>query len=117
MAKETLWAVVTTRAEGFHQYADAPAEVEFLRHMHRHEFHYRLELEQFHDGRDVEFILLKRWLNRVVAAVGCRAGASGDSCETKAIRIHDALELDFPGRRHRISVFEDGENGALVEFL
>ena len=52
-----IW--VTFRKEGIHKYPDAPDGVEFLKYPHRHIFHFRVELEVFHDDRDVEFILLK----------------------------------------------------------
>ncbi len=54
-SKDFIW--VTFRKEGIHKYPDAPEGVEFLRHPHRHIFHFRVELEVMHDDRDVEFIL------------------------------------------------------------
>ena len=53
---------VTFQKEGIHRYPDAPEGVEFLRHPHRHMFHFRVEIEVFHDDRDIEFILFKREL-------------------------------------------------------
>ena len=58
---------VTFRKEGIHKYPaalDDPklVDVSFLGHPHRHIFHFKVWIEVFHDDRDVEFILFKRWL-------------------------------------------------------
>lgn len=68
----------------------------------------RAELAVSHDDREVEFILLKREIERVIAGVN---GAKTElwSCETWARYVLDALQLD------RVEVSEDGENGAVVE--
>ena len=64
MNKQTrVW--ITFQREGFHQYPAALtdpqlADVKFLGYEHRHIFHFRIEIEVFHDDRDVEFILFKR---------------------------------------------------------
>ena len=56
-----LTTIFTTfQKEGIHFYPNAPEEVSFLRHPHRHMFHFRVEMEVFHDNRDVEFIMWKR---------------------------------------------------------
>ena len=56
---------VTFQKEGIHQYPDAPEGVEFLKHPHRHMFHFRVEIDVFHDDREIEFILFKRELERL----------------------------------------------------
>ena len=62
MDKRYIW--VTFRKEGIHKYpgaVDLPG-VEFLANEHRHIFHFRIELQVWHDDREVEFILFKREL-------------------------------------------------------
>ena len=38
-----------------------------------------------------------------------------DSCETMAIRIQKYVQKNYPDRQVKVEVFEDGENGAVVE--
>ena len=55
---------VTFQKEGLHKWPDAIDHpgVEFLANEHRHMFHFRVDLQVFHDDREVEFILFKREL-------------------------------------------------------
>ena len=55
--KTAIW--VTFQVEGIHQWKDA---TNYLRHPHRHMFHFRVELSVTHDDREVEFIKLKHEL-------------------------------------------------------
>jgi hypothetical protein len=82
--------------------------VAFLRERHRHVFHVRGELEVTHTDREVEFILLKRELERVIASINGETTLEW-SCEHWALYLLGALQLD------RVEVSEDGENGAIVE--
>jgi hypothetical protein len=99
----------TTRFEGFHRWPDAPDEVAFLRDRHRHVFHVRAEASVSHGDRDVEFILLKRAVDRTVGAIKYEYDTSTWSCEQWAECLLGRLKLD------RVEVSEDGENGAIVE--
>lgn len=107
------WAKVTCRFEGMHRYPDAPAEVSFLKHLHRHIFHITVFVEQFHNERDVEYIMLKRWLETFVDVA---PWPEEMSCEAIAERVGTEVCAKHPGRRVMVEVNEDGENGALVEF-
>lgn len=116
----TVWAKVTTRFEGIHNYPAAPKQVEFLKHPHRHEFHVTLYVEQFHNDRDVEYILCKRWLNTFLKAYTAEGELQARSCEMMALDIGKAAQtawLAHEGthRKLMVEVTEDGENGALVE--
>lgn len=98
---------VTTTFEGFHRWPDAPNPVGFLRELHRHTFHVRLEVKVNHDDRDVEFILLKREVDGWIAE---KTLAETDtwSCERWARELMDRFDAI------RVEVSEDGENGAIV---
>lgn len=103
--------VVRTRAEGFHAWPSAPDEVDFLRARHRHEFHYELEIEVEHEDRDLEFILVKRWLENIVP----RGELGSQSCEMLASKILQAAAKQYGAVRFiSVGVFEDGENGSYV---
>ena len=107
---------VTTQFAGLHRWKDAPEEVSFLREYHRHMFHVRFEVEVSEEDREIEFILLKKELNRLVEIlfVGTKLDAS---CETIARRICDFMTRErrqCAGRACTCEVSEDGENGAIV---
>jgi len=110
----TIW--VTFRKEGTHCYPAAKdlKGVEFLQYPHRHMFHFEIELEVFHDDRDVEFILFQRELE----------GLYGDgilemdhkSCEMLARDILLYIIGEYPDRDITVSVSEDGENGGRIRY-
>lgn len=113
--------IVTNNFRGYHKYADAPRDVAFLREMHRHIFNVKTTIEVFHNERDIEFFQLQNHIERFVR---CRyEHAHGDfiegiyinSCESLAESIMNNLHEIYPGRRVRVEVWEDNENGAIVE--
>lgn len=109
-------AVIRTRFEGIHCWPEAPEDVKFLRTPHRHEFHVCAKMQQFHDDRDIEYILAKRaldaWLRLEQPKWPMRS-----SCEAMASRIIGYLRATYGDHRtYMVSVTEDGENGAEVFF-
>ena len=102
---------VTFQKEGIHCYPDAPEGVEFLRNDHRHMFHFRVDIEVFHDDRELEFILFKRELEALYADTILELDYK--SCEMMADDLADYLVENYPGRDLRITVSEDCENGAV----
>lgn len=103
---------VSFQKEGIHRYPDAPEGVEFLRHPHRHMFHFYVTLEVFHNDRDVEFILFKRELEKLFTEGTMQADYK--SCEMLAEDLLDYIEVNYPGRFTQVEVYEDNENGAIV---
>ena len=103
-----IW--VTFQKEGIHKYPDAPEGVEFLKYPHRHIFHFKVELEVFHDDRDVEFILFKRELENLFADGTLQLDYK--SCEMIADDLAFYIQAKYPKRDLVITVSEDGENGA-----
>jgi len=95
-----------TTFEAHHYWKQAPAEVKFLRDLHRHIFHVKGSVAVKHSDRDVEFIILKRRANKIVADALAAHDTRSWSCEVWAELIGRELELDF------VEVSEDGENGA-----
>lgn len=120
--KSFIW--VTFQKEGIHRYPEAgidPAlktgdwlDVSFLAEPHRHIFHFRVEMEVFHDNRDVEFIQLKRiiesWYRTNVLQLDFK------SCEMIARDLHIQLIIQWPARDYVVEVSEDGENGCRIYF-
>jgi len=103
-----IW--ITFQKEGIHKYPDAPKGVEFLKYPHRHIFHFRVELEVFHDDRDVEFILFKRELENLYSNDILQLDYK--SCEMMSDDLANYIQLNYPNRDLVISVSEDNENGA-----
>jgi hypothetical protein len=113
MTSKYIW--VTFQKEGIHCYPDAPEGVEFLKHPHRHIFHFKVELEVFHDDRDVEFILFKRELERLYEEIDSSTPElylDFKSCEMIADDLATYIMAHYPNRKMVITVSEDGENGA-----
>jgi len=108
--KQQKFIWVTFQREGIHKYPDAPEGVSFLRNEHRHIFHFRVELEVFHDDRDVEFILFKRELERLYAESILELDYK--SCEMMADDLAYYIQTRYPDRDLVVTVSEDGENGA-----
>jgi len=106
---------VTFQKEGVHRYPDAPEGVEFLRNLHRHMFHFRVEIEVFHDDRDIEFILFKRELEGLYAEDGVLE-LDYCSCEMLADALAGYIQQQYPDRDLKVEISEDGENGAVCYY-
>ena len=102
---------VTFQKEGIHCYPDAPEGVEFLKNPHRHMFHFRVEIEVFHDDRDIEFILFKRELESLYADGILELDYC--SCEMLSDALSGYIQQEHPGRDVKIEISEDGENGSV----
>jgi hypothetical protein len=105
---------VTFQKEGIHKYPNAPAGVEFLQHPHRHMFHFRVEIDVFHNDRDIEFILFKRELERLYSDGILELDYK--SCEMMADDLADYIYNKYPRRNFLIEISEDGENGAICHY-
>jgi len=117
MEKSFIW--VTFQKEGIHKYPAALedpklADVSFLGYPHRHMFHFRVELEVFHDDRDVEFILLKRELEGLYTQGTLQLNYM--SCEMMARELAKYIQECYPNRALTIEVSEDGENGCRLSW-
>lgn len=118
MINTSIW--VTFQKEGIHKYPAAAtdpklSEVSFLAHPHRHMFHFRVELEVFHDDRDVEFILLKRELEGLYSSGTLQL--NNMSCEMIARELLQYIKTYYPGRDSTIQVSEDNENGCTLVYV
>ena len=113
-SKQRIW--VTFQKEGLHKWPDATQHpgVEFLANEHRHMFHFRVDLDVWHDDREVEFILFKRELAGLYNNETLKS--SHKSCEMMADELAEYIKLQYPGRDFKIEVSEDGENGCVTEY-
>ena len=120
--KAMIW--VTFRKEGLHKYPaalDDPKlatggsdDVSFLGYIHRHIFHFKVAIEVFHDDRDIEFIQFKRWLEGLYADGTLQLDYK--SCEMICDDLSRTINKKYPGRKIKLTVSEDGENGATIEY-
>lgn len=105
---------ITTEYEGIHCYPNAPEEVAFLRHPHRHMFHVRIDLQVTHSDRDVEFIMFRREIDKMIAERITEM--QHRSCEMICEILLEYVIEKYPNRKCRVEVSEDGENGAYLNY-
>ena len=120
--RNRIW--VTFQKEGVHCYPAAGTDpklktgrwddVSFLAADHRHIFHFRVEIDVFHNDRDVEFIQFKRWLERLYS--GSVLQLNFKSCEMIADDLANQIHAKYPDRCIIIEVSEDGENGCIKHY-
>lgn len=103
--KTLVW--ITTEFVGFHRWVDAPDEVAFLRDWHRHIFKVKIAVKVTHSDRDVEFFIFKKQVKEFLDNK-YQNRQFESSCEM--IAEHIAKHFNA----FRVSVSEDGENGAIV---
>ena len=117
---------VTFQQEGIHRYPQAATDptlatgdwddVSWLANDHRHIFHFTVKITVGHSDRDLEFIQEKRFMERLYGRGTLQLDHK--SCEMMAEDLYEKLAERYAGsgRLIEISVFEDGENGAILEF-
>lgn len=104
--------IVRTRKEMIHRYVDAPKGVEYLKDYHRHMLHIEVDIEVYHDDRELEFILVKRDIEAFLERYPLQEVEK--SCEMVAFDIIEYVVAKYGDRNVECKVFEDGENGARV---
>lgn len=118
MNKKFIW--VTFQKEGLHKYPAALNDpnlatggwddVSFLGYIHRHIFHFKVQIEVTHTDRDIEFIQFKRELENLYKDNVIQLDFK--SCEMMADDLANYIQDKYPNRDLVITVSEDGENGA-----
>lgn len=118
--KKFIW--VTFRKEGVHCYPAALTDpnlatgdeydVSFLGNAHRHIFHFKVQIEVFHDDREIEFIQFKRWCENLYNTGVLQLDQK--SCEMMADDLYKAIKEKYLNREIVIDVSEDGENGCHI---
>lgn len=107
--------VVSFQVEGFHCWPEAKfvfPEVGFLSNPHRHMFHFKCYATVTHTDRDEEFIMLQRKLKKQL-----RVNFGGNILEFGRMSCEEIGEwiLENNENLYKVEVFEDGENGAIIE--
>ena len=104
---------VTLEHEFVHRYKDAPEEVSYLRNYHRHIAHIKVQVEVFHDDREIEFIMLKHELQDHLSQFNEQLDLS---CESLAKGLLYYMQTHYGDRDMMIVVNEDNENGCEVVY-
>lgn len=111
LAKKS-YIVVRSSFQGLHSWPACPfPEKSFLKNAHRHVFHIEISLRVYED-RQLEFFMVKDALEEILKEYHNRDMGSS-SCEHLCDIIQYRLFQKGFNTVSSVSVFEDGENGAL----
>lgn len=105
--------ILDFEVEGYHNYPNAPEEVKFLSHPHRHLFQIRVGYKVDDPNREKEIFIQTDYLKEYIGeCYGYPAQFENMSCEMIA---SDLLEYIKPDNGIWVEVFEDGKGGARVD--
>ncbi len=110
--------VVTFSMEGFHNWPAAAAifpEVAFLSDRHRHMFGFRCYATVTHTDRDKEFILLNREIKRNLQLNFEKETMNVLEFGPMSCEAIGEWLLDQFSELYKVEVWEDWENGAVIE--
>ncbi len=119
----THFVRIRTQVEGLHRWPQATAPDAYLGSAHRHLFVAELDIEVFHDDREIEINALTRWLTELLPIFGAPNRGSGEpvdfgaqSCEQLATRLAcEVLDRFGHHRWMRCAVLEDGILGGGID--
>jgi 6-pyruvoyl-tetrahydropterin synthase len=118
------WIRVGTQFRGIHSWPECPhGDVAFLKHPHRHTFKIEVKVEVAHLDREIEFFKFQHAVDRALNTVlhlDCKeiepVHLGRKSCEEIAEDLYGEISRIYPYREMVISVSEDGEVAAEIEF-
>ena len=116
-AKRQIW--VTWQRVGFHRYPAASEDpqlddVSYLGLRHRHLFKFRVEIEIFHNDRELEFHQVLNYCESLYK--DNQLEIDYKSVEMLADDLYLQLANRYPDRYMAIEVSEDGECGCRIEY-
>jgi hypothetical protein len=119
----TRWIYVNFQKAGFHRYPAAGTDsalcsageydVSYLANRHRHLFKFNVQIEIFHNDRELEF---HQFLTYCESLFENTIEIDFKSVEMLADDLYLQLISKYPGRNMKINVSEDGECGCLIEY-
>lgn len=105
------WITVKNNFIGFHAYTNAPDQVAFLKHRHRHRFYVESLIQVFHDDRELEFFIVQSHIEAEI--IPFLPHHNLGSCEQIAEQIMWGLINSYGDHRnYYVEVSEDDENSA-----
>jgi len=103
--------IIRFQSRIWHHYDEAPAAQAYLRYPHRHLTEVEVEIEVFHDDRDIEFHAFQQFCEKHYP----EGDVGTMSCEMLARNLLGVIEKEYGNHRSlRVDVFEDGEVGARI---
>ena len=93
-------------------------DVGFLQHEHHHDFHIYVECDVEHHDREIEFIMLRIELMKMIDQLypGQYIKKFGpSSCEHIAESILQKMKYKYGERNWKVSVFEDNIQGGIIQ--
>ena len=115
----------SVQKEGYHNFPESATlpqfatgdeyDVSHLAHRHFHYFYIKVWVQVTHHNRNIEFIQLRRWLDRFYGNETLEFGAK--SCEMIADELTQTLSSMYPKSEIRVDVSEDNINGAYSEYV
>jgi hypothetical protein len=116
-AERKIW--VTFQRAGFHRYPAASedsklSDVSYLGSRHRHLFKFKVEIEIFHNDRELEFHQVLNYCESLYKDNHLEIDYK--SVEMLADDLYLQLANRYPGRFMAIEVSEDGECGCRIEY-
>jgi hypothetical protein len=116
-AERKIW--ITFQRAGFHRYPAANedpklSDVSYLGSRHRHLFKFRVEIEIFHNDRELEFHQVLNYCESLYKDNSLEIDYK--SVEMLADDLYLQLANRYPDRFMVIEVSEDGECGCRIEY-
>jgi hypothetical protein len=117
------WIYVNFQKVGFHRYPAAGTDpqlcsageydVSYLAARHRHLFKFNVQIEIFHNDRELEFHQVLTYCESLFENT---IEIDSKSVEMLSDDLYLQLANKYPGRNMKIQVSEDGECGCLIEY-
>jgi hypothetical protein len=124
MTKKTF-VYCTFQKEAYHLFTGADTNPEYatgdefdvshLGFRHMHYFNFKVWVQVTHENRQIEFIQLRRWIERLYATGILEL--DHQSCEMMSDALCEKLKEKYPGMEIRIDISEEGINGSYTEYL
>ena len=119
MNQATRWIYVNFQRAGFHRYIAAEtdpnlADVSYLGNRHRHMFKFNVQIQIFHNDRELEFHQVLNYCESLFNTA--TIDIDYKSVEMLADDLYVQLASKYPGRDMKISVSEDGECGCVIDY-
>ena len=123
MTKKTF-VYCTFQKEAYHLFPGADTNPEYatgdefdvshLGFRHMHYFNFKVWVQVTHENRQIEFIQLRRWIERLYATGILEL--DHQSCEMMSDDLYAQISQKYPDREVWIEVSEDGENGSFIKY-
>ena len=113
------WIWVTFQKVGYHLYPAAATDptlqdVSYLGYKHRHLFKFKIQIEVFHDDREIEFHQFLNFCESMFSSN--QIDINHKSVEMLSDDLYSVISQKYPNRDMIITISEDGECGCYIEY-